>query len=72
MAEADKKPGRPGKLRYRKEKNPGVDARDQRDPNHGETPQKPAPGLREIRGIGRDSTLCHSESPHDESVEHED
>ena len=61
MAQTDKKPARPGKKHYQKEKNPGVDARDQRDPNHGETPQKPAPGLRDIRGIGRDGHLCTKE-----------
>ncbi len=58
MSEDNKKPALPGKKRWRPEKNPGVDARDQRDPNHGETPQKPAPGLRQIRGIGRDEHLC--------------
>ena len=58
MAQADRKPARAGKKRWRPEKNPGVDARDQRDPNHGETPQKEAPGLRQIRGVGRDGCLC--------------
>ena len=61
MAQTDKKPARPGKKHYQKEKNPGVDARDQRDPNHGETIQKEAPGLRDILGIGRDAHLCHHE-----------
>jgi hypothetical protein len=57
---SDKKPARPGKLRWRPEKNPGVDARDQRNENpNGETPQKEAAGLRQIRGIGRDGCLRH-------------
>lgn len=55
------KPARAGKKRWRPEKNPGVDARDQRDPHHGETIQKPAPGLREIRGMGREGSLCHKD-----------
>jgi hypothetical protein len=51
------KPANAGKKRWRPEHNPGVDSRDQRaaEPD----PQKPAPGLRTIRGIGRDDHLCH-------------
>jgi hypothetical protein len=56
VSEANKKPARAGKKRWRPEKNPGVDARDQR--GSGETPQKSAPGLREIRGVGRSGHLC--------------
>ncbi len=47
----------PGKTRLREEKNPGVDSRDNQDAY--EPHQKPAPGLRQIRGIGRDDHLCH-------------
>lgn len=59
MSEANKKPALPGKRRWRPEKNPGVDTRDQRNEHpNGETPQKEAPGLRQIRGVGRDGCLC--------------
>jgi hypothetical protein len=51
------KPARAGKKKWRPEKNPGVDSRDQR--GNQETPQKPAQGLRELRGISRDEHLCH-------------
>ena len=61
MSEANKKPALPGKKHWRPEHNGGVDARDQRDPNHGETLQKPAEGLRKILGIGRDEHLCKHE-----------
>ncbi len=51
------KPARAGKKRWRPEKNPGVDSRDQRKAELN--PQKPAPGLREIRGLAPDEHLCH-------------
>ena len=54
------KPARAGKLRWRPEKNPGVDTRDQRNEHpNGETPQKEANGLRQILGVGRDGDICH-------------
>lgn len=52
------KPALAGKKKWRSEKNPGVDSRDN---NPGETPQKEAHGLRAMRGIGRDGHLCHCE-----------
>lgn len=61
MSEANKKPALPGKKRWRVEKNPGVDARDERNSNlqrEAEEMAKPAPGLRQIRGVGRDGCLC--------------
>lgn len=61
MAEVDKKPARAGKKNWREEKNGGVDARDERKSNlqkELEEMAKPAPGLRQIRGISRDGHLC--------------
>jgi hypothetical protein len=58
MSEANKKPALPGKKRWRPEKNGGVDARDQRAVHDEEQMKKPAPGLRQIRGIAREGHLC--------------
>ena len=58
------KPALAGKKRWRSEKNPGVDARDNRgDKNNGETPQKEAHGLRQMTGVGRDGHICHCKPP---------
>ena len=54
------KPARAGKKHYREEKNPGVDSR---DAHESEQMKKPAPGLRALRGVGRDEHLCHCVPP---------
>jgi hypothetical protein len=55
--ESSKKPARAGKLHYRVEKNKGVDARDQMKAESEEM-KKPAQGLRELKGVGRDGCIC--------------
>jgi hypothetical protein len=54
------RPARAGKKNYREEKNIGVDSRDQRAAvaKEEEEMAKPAPGLRALRNIGRDGSLC--------------
>jgi hypothetical protein len=54
------RPALAGKKHYREEKNPGVDSRDQRAAVEREAEEmaKPAPGLRALRNIGREGSLC--------------
>jgi hypothetical protein len=57
MSENDKKPARAGKKHWRPEKNGGVDARDQLKAESEEM-KKPAQGLRQLKGVGRDGCIC--------------
>ena len=60
MTTQSEKPARAGKKNWRPEKNGGVDARDERAAklaHDEEEMHKPAPGLRALRGVGRDGHL---------------